>query len=440
MVPELSSSGALGLFVLMADQQQIPTPDELTTPFIDALVSLRPKALGPINSGDSRYGDVVAGLKAETRVVRARLVDEAIAARLPLASGRALLELVRSEYWVDADVGPKTAVGAQIITRTKTNTTGSNSTTFARGVIPQGFRFRKLGNPAASPPVADATYLAATSVVVNDIDVVTDNHDGTFTHVQTVSIPLTCDRPGAHGNTPYFLANGLLGFFPYSFTLVDKPFDPLFTSSLGDAAGGSDGLSDAALRMLAQANFTGQFAPTDGALFAGALSSAGVEHAAIVEDATTATSLVFATDASWGGSERFRTSVEQALKDNWQGFGCQVRVRRVMNQRISVKATIPLVDPKFLSETTDVANVIAAALRRYFDERPDWYTWKTRAIAATIAGSDRRVLTVDPATVFVVDQDGNALGEPPSALSASQPTATHYYLTDNAVDFSFTGP
>lgn len=423
----------------MTDPAQIPTPDELTTPFIDALVARRPNALGPINSGNSRYGDIIAGLKSETRLLRARLVDEAIAARLPLASGKTLGELARSEYWVDLDTGPKTAVGAQFLTRTVTNALSASTTTFSRGVIPQGFRFRKVGNPAAQPAVADATYLAASSVVVDNVDTTTtDNHDGTWTHSQTVTVPLTCDRPGAHANTPYFIANTFPFFFPMGFTVVDTPFDTNFKAGIGDAAGGSDGISDAALRVLAQANYTGQFAPTDGALLAGALSASGVEHVAIVEDATTANALVFVTDSSWGGSERFRKSVEQALKDNWQGFGCQVSVRRIMNQRITVSATVSLIDPKFLSEGTDITQTIGAALRTYFDGRPDWYTWNTQAIRAAIVAADKRVLTCSSA--LVLDQDGNTLSAPPATLSAAQSTATHYYLVNNAVNLTLTGP
>lgn len=426
----------------MSDKPQIPTPDELTTPFIDALVSRRPKALGPINSGNSRYGDIIAGLKSETRLLRARLADEAVSARLPLATGKALIELARSEYWVDADVGAKVAVGNQIITRTLTNTTSSPTGNFSRGVIPQGFRFRKVGDPTASPPVGDAIYTAAAPVVIDDIETqpATDLGGGKWQHVQSVTIPVVCDRTGAHANTPYFITVAFPGFVPMGFNIVDTPFDPLFKPGIGDAAGGSDGLSDAALRMLATASFAGRFAPTDGALLAGTLSSSGVEHVAFAQDTTAAKTIVFATDASWGMSQRFVASVEQSLKDNWQGFGCQVVVKGVLNQRISVDATVSLVDRKFLSEITALQSKISAALRSYFDGRPDWYTWNKSAIAATIAGSDRRILTCDQSSVAVHNQEGNSLAEPPRTLSPSLVNATHYYLTDNATRISFVGP
>jgi hypothetical protein len=449
MVPELLpvTGGARAFrFFMPPDAPQIPTPDQLSTPFVDALIAYKgahqgdaaaDRTLAVINSGKGRYAEVVAGNKAQTRLLRARMADEAVSARLPLSQGRALVELAQSEFWANVDTEAKAAVGDQIIERTFVDDQPTH--TFSTGVISEGFRFRKLGDPTQSPPVSDATYTVARTVVVNGTATTTGpDLDGNYTHTQAVTLPLSCDRAGAHGNTPYFSVVGGLGFTPVVFTMVDAPFDPLFTSLLSSAAGGSDGISDAAIRMLATANYTGQFAPTDGAILAGSLASAGVEHVAIVTDTTNALTLVFATDASWGASARFSAFVEQSLKDSWQGFGCQTRVRQVFNKRITVNATVPLVDPKYAAELTDITKNIGAALRKYFDERVDWYTWRLTAIRATIAGADRRILTCTAAEVR--DETNSVLPEPPATLTASTTQALRYFLADNGVSLTISGP
>jgi hypothetical protein len=270
-------------------------------------------------------------------------------------------------------------------------------------------------------------------VDANDTEAVVDLGGGSWRHTQHVLVNLTCDRAGAHANTPIFLSESVP-----TFDIVDPLFDTTFTSILCGASGGSDGISDPALRALAQANYIGQFAPTYGALFAGSLAVAGIEHAAVVEDTTNAITKIFATDASWGANGQFLAVVEQALKDSWQGFGCQVRVLPVYNQRITVYATVPLVDPKYLSEQTDITSKIAAALRKYFDERPDWYTWRTNAIEGVIAGADRRILTCTSATAK--DGANATLSQPSATISSSATSATHYYLADNAVRLTFSGP
>lgn len=425
----------------MSDPQQIPTPDELTTPFIDALVSRLPTALPPINSDVSRWNDIIYGVKAETRLLRARLADEVVAARLPLATGRALLELARSEYWVEADVGPKTAVGGAILIRTLTNTSSASTGNFSRGIIPAGIRFRKVANTIASPPVAEAVYTVTNPMVVDDAETnaPVDNHDGTFTHTQQVlGVGLVCDRPGAHANTPIFLIGGLPLGLP-TVQVTDTLFDRTFKVLLAGAATGSDGMSDPALRMLAQANYSGQFAPTDGALVAGLLASTGVEHLAVVEDTVNAITKLFIADVSWGTSGAAMQVVEQRLKDNWQGFGCQCKVFPVYNQRITVDATVSVTDPKFLSDSTDLADTLGKAVRAYFDDRPDWYTWRTRAIEAAIAGADRRVLTVQSVVVRNAET-GVSIGQPDAKIAPTASFATHYFLTDNGVRLTLAGP
>lgn len=410
---------------------QIPTPQSIVQPAIDKLVELRPRAERHVYGG--RYGDIFEGWKAQARLNRDRLADEAVAARLPLASGDALRDLAHSEYWAEIDETPLAAIGEVSIVRQKTNTDNGITGNFTRGVIPAGTRFRKAANQEASPPIAEMLYETTTTTVVDDVEniQIEDVGAGNFLHAQGVTMRVVALRDGADGNTPFFV-----GEPAQKFQIVERLFDPLFVSIASFAAGGFDGLEDATIRQLARANYLGQFGPTKGALVAAALGHGGAQHIGFLEDTGTASTVMFLADGSWACSQPFMLAVEQVARDTACGFGCRVRAGFVANQRITVSATVVVATAASLSDTTEITKAVQQRLRLYFDGRPDWHTWRLNTIGAAIAFADKRIVAcLDDVEVRAAS---GPLAEPAAKLSGV--FATHYYLADDAVNLTFQAP
>ena len=100
---------------------------------------------------------------------------------------------------------------------------------------------------------------------------------------------------------------------------------------------------------------------------------------------------------------------------------------------IAVRASIVLTDPRHAADTFDIREAVRTALRKYFDERPDFYMWRTQSVMATIAQADPRILTCTAATVCD-GFTGAALSEPNGF------TRYHYYLADSGVTLSIAAP
>jgi hypothetical protein len=415
---------------------QIPTAQEIIQPAINKLVELRPRTAAHVYTG--RYSDIIFGWKAQARVHLDRLADEAVAARLPLASGDPLRELARSEYWAEFDETPGAAVGEVSLLRQITNTAITNTGNFAPGVIPAGAQFHLDADPKASPPIVEATYQTATTTVVESLEnlALQDNGDGTFTHFQFVVLSVTATTSGSGPNVPYFMLEPLRLAKP-----VDALFDPTFVVVSFFAAGGFDTLEDETIRKLAQANYLGQFGPTDGALVASALKKNGVQHVAPVLDAANAIAYFFIADESWGCSDAFLGRAQRTIKEDACGFGCRTAPGFVQNVRVSVKATVTVEDaanalPRI--DTSDIVTAVQQKLRAYFDDRPDWYTWRLNSIGGIISKAHPKILACPMVQVFNVN--GLELSEPPAVIDpASTPVATHYYLADDAVKLTFEG-
>jgi hypothetical protein len=206
-------------------------------------------------------------------------------------------------------------------------------------------------------------------------------------------------------------------------------------------AGGSQNPSpDQVLRRAATAYASGRFGPTLGAIIAGALSFSGVSHLAVIDNQKIGKTVVFPVDESWAYSAELNSQIGQSLKDTWNGFGCAIQMGRTGNQFIHIDATVVLSDSKYLIDPTDIEQDIRAALQFYFNERPDWWTWKLDTIKAAIAGSNRKIFACS--NVTVKDAVDSTVVDEPEALDIDDtyPIVQHYYLNDNATNLTFLGP
>jgi hypothetical protein len=136
--------------------------------------------------------------------------------------------------------------------------------------------------------------------------------------------------------------------------------------------------------------------------------AAGARHAAAIDDPARAVTRLLLAEASWASSATWRARIQQLLYDGFVGFGCRVAVEAVPNAFVKVGARLVLRDASMLADTSEVAENAASALRRYFDERPDWYTYRLGAVRAVLARCDARVTE----SFNVVTADGIAAGVP----------------------------
>lgn len=394
----------------------LPIVDDAIARGVIKLKALRPSAAPFLISGGGRYFDPFAGWRAQLMLLRNRVADEVASRRLTLAQGKALVELASSEFFADLNPDPQTAVGIVEVFRPATG---------ASGTIKAGTRFKLHTDQTLSPPVAAASYISREPVFVG-------------ASVTAVNVPLIAELPGPDANIPRF-ANADAA----TIDLADDLFDPtlqcvgIITPSSTQMAGGSSGLKTDVLVALARAMYLGAFAPTDGALFAGALTDAAVAHVALVKDTTLAQTLMFVADESWAWSQAFNDQCAQILKDTWLGWGARVAVRQVANYQVGVAATAVLADPKFGDDTTELSSIIRQKVSDYFDKRPDFYHFDIDSIGAVIATCDPRILTCTH--VVVTDlQTGDPLTAVP--LTGSSNFAYHFMLPAKGVDLTTTFP
>jgi hypothetical protein len=379
----------------MNPKVQTPNVDQIIGTGKDALVAARPSARPFVDSGF--YGDIFAGWRAQLALVARRLVDECKSARLPNAEKKALQELAASEFGVPLSLDPQTAVGLTTLNR------GPNVT--QQSIIKKGTRFRMDADPTATPAVQAAQYESVEPVVVP------------MGLSAGIRVRIRATRPGPHANLPMYFST-----VARTLQIADTLADTGITAGPANAAGGSSGASDADIRQLAKALYSGQYAPTNAAIMAGALSSVGVKHGALFQDNLLAQTVIFVADESWSGGNTddsgdiFRNAVKQALKDNWAGFGGRVVVRGVSNRVVSAIAVIQLTSPQYSSDVLAIADNVRAALRVYLDERPDWYTFDTNMMAGIVSVADPRILAcIAPAAVTIT----SATNANPSVITAA---------------------
>lgn len=388
----------------------IPILDDIVAQGLAKLIEGRPTAARHVVDQSGNYFDPFAGWRAQLALLRRRIIDECRARRLPTATARALVELAQSEFLAELPQDPQAAVGQVILTRP--------NVARGAGVIREGTRFRIDADPSASPPVAAARFVSSEPVYV----------DATT----TLPIPIVAPLAGPDANIPRYV-----GSDSPAIVIDDTLFDTTFEVSASDAAGGSSGVSDPDLRRFAQAFYTGQFAPTDGALVAGALSDAGVKHVALVRDNKLGQTVLFIADQSWAWSLAFQNTCKRVLKETWLGFGARVDVRPIVNRRVALRASVVLADPKFADTTAEIGASVRAAVRRYLDERADFYTFDPNALAGVVAACDSRVLTCTGATLVDL-ATGTELQ--PTTIAAQSPSLVHFYLTDNGLTLTSSLP
>jgi len=440
---------------------QIPRVGEIVVPGIIALGRSRPTAVSFVQSG-GHYADVIKGWQAQARMCLAYLTDQVVSARLgtasqPMAVGGALTELCRSEFDTDREAGAVAAVGRAHFVRA-----GGPG-----GAIPKGFRFRRDALASATPAVPAATYETTQDFPV------TYQSAGQ----QKFFVPIVASKPGAAGNAPVFVEQAYAWTLGAAqFKMVDVPFDPgigLVGSPLSavtyEASGGLDSESDADLIAQASAYAAGQYGPVLGAILAGALRGTGA-HRVVVRDIYTwdsdgsvaATTGVCIADASWAAGSIWVAQVQQKIQDNFQGFGQTVIVSGVTNVAIRVDCIVSVRDANSLADVSGLTLAIQNAVRAYFDDRPDWYTFRNAApvivpptsttpgyttgyggLRAAIAAADRRLLGCSSALVYRVS-DNTLVTQPTSALPYATTgvglTCTHWMLVQNGVNVTPLAP
>jgi hypothetical protein len=296
------------------------------------------------------------------------------------------------------------------------------------GVIRRGHRFEVRANLVAVPPIQPAQF-----VVSRDTFVATGE--------EIVRPRVDATQTGLAANQPLWAR-----VVDKTVLSLDALYDSGATLRLAPdyvtCAGGHDGQADDVLRRSAGAAWTGKHGPTQAALLAGALADHGASRAVVRKDTSSGTALVYAVDASWSQSDAWLASVASSLSDpdtGWLGFGCRLWMGGVVNLLIRCELTVVLRDANFMSDTTRIADRIQSAVAAYFNDRPDWYSWKLAAIRGVVARADTRILTCSQARVLdaVV---GTPVAEPTAPAAAVGTGLIHYFLGDNAVQMTFSAP
>ena len=393
----------------MADVPIIPRPADALAPGIERLVALRPGALAFVDAG--RYGNVLAGWRAQLARLIQRLVREIQASRLETATGEALRDLCASEFDTVLPTAPRTSLGDANLIREVDG---------GPGVIPKGTRFRRGAKSDPLLPRTEASYVSAQDVVVPQ---------GLF----HVPVPIVATRAGAFANTPTGVTSQGQPFGTTDIQLADTLFDKGFSVQSATSAGGSDGVTDDVLRAAAQAYAVGRYAPTVGAVLAQALLSGGA-HVAVVEDASLARSSVLALDVSWASSPSWRAVLQTAVQG--EGFGLRAVVFDGVNAFVRVKADVTLRREANVTDYSDVTAALTAAATAYFTARPDWYMWRSRSLRSALTRAHRSILACTKATVIDAAPTGDPLSEPPAVPSLAT-GAIHWALAPGAVEVTF---
>lgn len=399
-------------------EPQIPRVNDLLGAGFNAIVAERPSVQKQLAFG--RYGDIMHGWKAQAQLVLRRLAGEAVAARL-ISEGRPLLDLLASEFDALIDASPQYAIGTVVIRRNHATTAE-----FTGGLIRPGTKFRLRADSTAIPQAKEATYQSTEPVFVGTDSTSAFPLSG---YTQRLVIPIRAARPGAHANIPRTYSSISSDDDNPPIELADTLFDPSFSVVYGDAAGGSDGPPTAKLRALGKALGSGQYGPNEAAIIAGLLSTIGVAHAAVREHPTSGKVLAWIADESWAWSQRLRDTASQNLNDKWLGFGCAASIGTTSLVPVSATIAATLRDKRAFAETSELQSRIRAAVKSYFEDRSDWYTWRTNGIKGAVMRSDRRLLEVT--SVTVKDLSGNTLSEPDGALPTTTANPLVYRFIDN---------
>lgn len=383
----------------MTAPKAVPTALEIVSPAVESISTTRPSAIPFLHNGV--YGHVIEGWKSQAALAIRRLAEGVRNSRLAFAEDAELADLCESEFEAPNDLSPTSAVGTATLSRTAGPAV----------VVPDGFRMRRPARVVDPIPLPD-------------VDVVVEG-DTLFSGT-SVPVRIRAVRTGAFANTP--LTTGLAT----DLVLSDTPPDPSIAVVSYSLAGGNNGPSDEAYRNYATAFVRGQFGPTNYATVYGALHTSGVRRWAVYDDTATGTSRIYVADSSWGSSSEWASRVKQNVYNTGTvGFGCVVDVDRVLNKIIHVNLTMVVRDAKYLNNTAVLDATLRQAARSYFDDRPDWYTWKLAGLRAAVTHAHRHLLYCS--AVSVTDASGNPVSETDASVLSSTPY--HFYNTATAITY-----
>lgn len=292
----------------------------------------------------------------------------------------------------------------------------------APGTVKKGTKWIVAADPTGNPPIQGGTYISTVDVTV-------------ATGQQTVFVPVQASRSGSASNLAVW-DNDHVPSVTLAGALFDSSASLKFTTTTLRAAGGSDGQQDDELRRAAKPRYTGRYGPTAGALAAGSLAPGNVVRFALLEDPNTGTAHAYVADPSWAQSSVLLEQIQQDLTDNWLGAGCRLSMGPVRNKVVRVEATISLKDAKYAADTSAITMDLQSALKSYFDDRPDWYTFKLSALRGVCSRANRKILSCN--LVVVRDENGLPLAEPGTPTPGGY--LTHYWFGDNALTSTYVVP
>lgn len=412
---------------------QLPLVDDVMAAGTAYLLSRRPELARHLANPKSGFSKVLAGWRGQMQLTRRRLAKEALAARLPFARGRELLELAQGRFEVDEVPGVRRAIGSVHLIRVHVSPV-QIEVPFRAGVIPAGARFSRRVDLEASPQLTACEYISREAVHAGAQGDEIPLPGGGFAYTQIVEVPIEALVEGPGGNVLQ-LAGGM-GYEP-PIRPSDRLFDPAFMVGYAEAAGGSSGPSDGSIRAIARAMSTGRHGATDSALIVGALLDSGVRRVAISRDAEHGTSIVHVADESWAYSAALLREAQQRLSDTWEGFGCIAALQGIVGARIDLRLHVRLASESYLADTAAIRRAIYSTARAYFDDRPDFWTLRRTALAADVCAAHPRIQTVDALTIY--DVEGREISDLDIAnLEASAPNLRwRFYLPPGAISIEF---
>lgn len=392
----------------------IPNSYDSIIASIAALIAARPSTQPYVVSG--KYGNVLAGWRAQAMLCISRIADEVRSSRLTTAQGDALRALVSSEFDIPTNTDGRASAVGYVLT---------NRAGITPGTVGRGTRFRRVANPSLSPPIKEAVYSLL---------------EDTYITVGTNTFTAQCTQDGSTGNI--FPDDGTFTntvTTPYQW--IDPVFDPTISFTAVEAGGGAEVTVDDDLRRAARAMAQGRYAPVLSALSAFAYRAGlGVRRVATFDDTANGVARLAVADGSRNGSVLWANRVKQALIDSGAvGFGCRIDVKPAAIKWVAVTATVVLRDANAQNFTTDISNSIRAALTSYFGDRDDWYAFKTAAVRAVISRADRRILTCSSATVTLANGTAQADTTPyvPGTVFTTMPFWT---LASRGLSVQFVNP
>lgn len=289
------------------------------------------------------------------------------------------------------------------------------------GTIKAGTKIRLAANATAVPPVQGGEYEVSQNTYAR-------------TGGTSMTVPVRATAAGTGGNLPVMSPVQALSV-SLGGSLYDAAEVTRWVPSGLAAAGGTVGQSDALLRAAAAATWQGIYGPTRYALDAGALRFPGLARCPILRDTTNGASVVYALDESWAQSPEWQASLEQALRTEWLGVGAKLSRGMVVNRVVRVTLSVVLRQKNDLGDTTAITAALESAVRGYFDNRPDFYVFRARALRAVCSRAHKKILKCTSAAVLDADAVPIADPDPPTAGD----TLTHWHFAgslDVVVDVS----